>query len=738
MTASRVEDGLSKRERELVAEIRALKSRLAGFERNELEQKLNSEHHSSLYHSSNVPMGYVSVEGLFQNVNQAFLEMIGYSREELVGQMSVEDITPQAFLSDELSRVQELLRTGKPQQYDKEYLRKDGSRVPVSLAIFVMRGSDGQALIIGAVAQDLSEHKHSLDALRESEEKYHSIFESANEAVFIIGMDGRIKEANQRASEIYGYTHNELMTINAQELIHPDYFHMFVTHTQVLLEQKYFQTEAINICKDGREIYVNVNATRIEYDGQPCFLNCITDITGRKQAEKDLKTSEQRLELAHDAVGMGMFDWDIVHDEAVCNDRYFRLFGLEPQGRMLSLEDWLALVHPDDRQRAQMEVGQTLDEQAAYRSEYRVVWPDRSVKWVSSIAKVFYDDDGKPRRMIGALTDITERKQAEEKLRQESFMRKTLLDGIPSCFAMVLKKGTREIVASNKAAHEIGAVPGMICHEICAQRDDCCPFCLAPECWDTNEPRRLEVEYRGVYYEGIWVPLTEELYVHYIFNITKRKRAEAQISASLDEKEVLLREIHHRVKNNMQVIVSLLRLHSRRINDARLRQVFDDCRDRINAMSLVHEALYQSKDLARIDFPTYLKKLCRNLGQVYGVPRKGIALTLGQYDVALAMDQCVAIGMVICELVSNAFKHAFPAGKPGSVSVSLARRADEEVELIVQDDGIGLAPAIDIQNTSSLGLKLAVATVTGELGGHIEVERDRGTRYVIHFKCQAS
>ena len=216
----------------------------------------------------------------------------------------------------------------------------------------------------------------------------------------------------------------------------------------------------------------------------------------------------------------------------------------------------------------------------------------------------------------------------------------------------------------------------------------------------------------------------------------KRTRSEKQILASLKEKEVLLREIHHRVKNNMQVIVSLLRMHSMRTNDTCLGHVFDDCRDRINAMSLIHEALYQSENLARIDFKIYLNNLCKNLIQAYGASGKGIAVTVDQCNVDLDMDQGIAVGMVVCELVSNAFKHAFPQGKGGEILISLSSLEGEMIKLIVQDNGKCLPLEIDIFNPPSLGLQLATSTVTQGLDGSITVERNGGTRFIIRFKCR--
>ena len=168
-----------------------------------------------------------------------------------------------------------------------------------------------------------------------------------------------------------------------------------------------------------------------------------------------------------------------------------------------------------------------------------------------------------------------------------------------------------------------------------------------------------------------------------------------------------------------------------------MRHIFDDCRDRVNAMALVHEALYQSENLAKINFEDYLRKLCHNLSQAYGASNKGISVTVNQCKVELDMDQGLAVGMVICELVSNAFKHAFSLGKGGNVSVSLSGIEREMIGLIVQDDGKGLPPEIDFLNPQSLGLQLVFAAVTRELGGSIEVERNGGTRFIICFRCKS-
>ena len=214
----------------------------------------------------------------------------------------------------------------------------------------------------------------------------------------------------------------------------------------------------------------------------------------------------------------------------------------------------------------------------------------------------------------------------------------------------------------------------------------------------------------------------------------RRARSEKQIKSSLEEKEVLLREIHHRVKNNMQVIVSLMGLHSNRTESGRVRDVFEECRDRIHAMSLVHEALYQSEDLSQVDYNNYLKKLCLNLGRVHKAEKNGIKIQVEEGNVSLNMDQGIAVGMVISELLPNAFKHAFSHGTGGLINVSLLLQEDQVVELTVQDNGQGLPAEIDITNVQSFGLQLAVLTVIHDLEGRIDVERNGGTKYIIRFK----
>ena len=218
-----------------------------------------------------------------------------------------------------------------------------------------------------------------------------------------------------------------------------------------------------------------------------------------------------------------------------------------------------------------------------------------------------------------------------------------------------------------------------------------------------------------------------------IDDITARKQAEEKIKESLKEKELLLQEIHHRVKNNMQVISSLLKLQAATIKEETLRSAFRDTEHRVRAMSLVHEKLYQSKDFTHIPFRDYLTSLIRYLYQSYTPQAGEIELVTEIDELPLTITHAIPCGLIVNELVSNSFTHAFPDKRKGTITISLRSPAPHTYELTVSDDGIGLPDEIDPTTTTSLGLHLVSILVEDQLKGTIELERTRGTTVHIVF-----
>jgi PAS domain S-box-containing protein len=230
-------------------------------------------------------------------------------------------------------------------------------------------------------------------------------------------------------------------------------------------------------------------------------------------------------------------------------------------------------------------------------------------------------------------------------------------------------------------------------------------------------------------------------------DITERKKAEAllkrfneelelkvkvrteELNASLNEKVILLREIHHRVKNNLQIIISLVNLQMRQIDDQRLKQVMAETQNRVRAMSLVHEKLYQSESLSKIDLSEYTQFLTTQLFAYYGIDSRRIRLDIDIGKIMVDINIAIPLGLIINELISNALKHAFPSGRKGTITIT--RLYDKEVlTLVIRDDGIGLPPDLDWKNPESLGLRL-VNSLIDQLDGTIELGKEKGTTFVI-------
>ncbi len=212
-------------------------------------------------------------------------------------------------------------------------------------------------------------------------------------------------------------------------------------------------------------------------------------------------------------------------------------------------------------------------------------------------------------------------------------------------------------------------------------------------------------------------------------DITERKRAEEQIKASLEEKEVLLQEIHHRVKNNMQIISSILNLQSSVIKHKGALELFKSSQNRIKSMALIHEKLYKTKDFTRIDFSKYVQGLSNDLFRVYGINQDVVKLNIDIKDVLLNINTAIPCGLIINELVSNSLKHAFPDNRKGKIKIAMSSLNNNEIELTVSDNGIGIPEEVDIKSTKSLGLHLVAILAEDQLKGEIKLDKTKGTKF---------
>lgn len=215
-------------------------------------------------------------------------------------------------------------------------------------------------------------------------------------------------------------------------------------------------------------------------------------------------------------------------------------------------------------------------------------------------------------------------------------------------------------------------------------------------------------------------------------DITERTQAEERIKASLKEKEVLLREIHHRVKNNMQIMSSLLRLQFAHVKSKKTREMTREYQSRIHSMAYIHEKLYRSKDFNRINFGQYIQSLNVHLMHTYSIRPNIIKIKLDVRDILLDINKAIPCGLIFNELFSNSLRHAFPEGQKGQISIKLSGDKQGKTALVISDNGVGIPESVDIKNPQTLGLQL-VDDLTKQINGAIELDREGGTTFKITF-----
>ena len=249
-----------------------------------------------------------------------------------------------------------------------------------------------------------------------------------------------------------------------------------------------------------------------------------------------------------------------------------------------------------------------------------------------------------------------------------------------------------------------------------ARGDKNCTFIMAP-------PNKIESYLLG---DNPHIPKRHKIPVFF-----ERKHIEEEMKKSLEEKETLLKEIHHRVKNNLQIITSLLNLQFKDIEDDEVNDAISKSKDRINSMALIHTKLYQTKDLTSIDFGVYMKDLTNSITNSYSL-KENVTCTIKKVPAKFDIDLCINLGLIINELLTNAYKHAFKGKKSGQITLELRRNTKQMYQLIVEDNGIGISEEIDITNPQTLGLEIVVA-LTNQIRGTIETNSKKGLKYIISF-----
>jgi PAS domain S-box-containing protein len=343
-------------------------------------------------------------------------------------------------------------------------------------------------------------------------------------------------------------------------------------------------------------------------------------------------------------------------------------------------------------------------------------------------------------------SEISERQKAEKEINQQNKFLNSIIESLPHPFYVINTKDYLVKIA-NPAANKTGISINLPCYSLTHKRDAPCGSkehpCPLEQLKNTKKPVSVEhLHYDGNgdlrIFEVNGFPVLDhkgEIFqmIVYSQDITDRKIAEEQIKASLKEKEVLLEEIHHRVKNNLQIMYSLISIQSEYIENEKYKKTFKDFQNQIMSMALVHEILYKTKDLTKIDLKKYIENLLQSLFASYGIKASKITATIEVESAKLGVDTVILCGLIINELVSNSLKYAFPDNNCGKIRIALHAKGKTEFEMMVSDNGIGLPKYLNPEKTESFGLQMVNVLVKGNLHGDISLNRTGGTEYKISF-----
>jgi PAS domain S-box-containing protein len=422
---------------------------------------------------------------------------------------------------------------------------------------------------------------------------------------------------------------------------------------------------------------------------------------------------------------------------------YEQIWGWPYENILANPRSWLATVYHEDYDRINAAIPkQILGE---YDEEYRIVRSDRSVRWIRETAFPARDAQGQVTRIVGIAQDITRQKEAEERLEATSVLLSSLIDNLHA--GIVVEDQSRRVIHVNQAFCRMFNYSGTTASLIGRHSKHAFPV---QQEWsdridviihERKECRNEEmVSATGQVFCRDYFPLQvdddRQYHLWRYEDITDRKRSEERIRASLKEKEVLLKEIHHRVKNNLQVISSLMNLQANQLRDKEIVEAFRDSQARVKAMSLVHERLYQSSDLAQIDFAGYVRDVTNHLLRSYQNGRHPVRLKVDVEPVSLNIDTAIPCALIINELVSNSLKYAFPNGQPGEIQVSMNHTDTNDLNLRISDNGVGFPETLFWRNTDSLGLQL-VRNLTDQLNGSIKCHLQQGAQFDIRFRPNA-
>lgn len=603
----------------------------------------------------------------------------------------------------------------------------------------VMRNSLGEVIGLKGTEQDITETKKMQDLL-----KLEALYNASNDAIMLLTKECFF-DCNPKTLKMFGLTDKKEFTeshpSDLSPALQPDGQDSFIKANKMIdigFEKGMNRFEWMHKRKNGELFPAEVLLSAFDYGNERVLQATVRDITERKLAEKKLKENEALLSSILQTLPVAVFGKNVKKNFAfsLWNQKAEEIFGLKAE-ECIGKNDYELFSKTDADWFRQKDI-EALQQDKIIAIEEELVKSEKKAVIVRTKKTIVKDSEGLPLYLLGVSEDITESKKAEDNLRKSEEKYRSVVQNAADIIMTVDKYGIINFINHARNAENTSQIPGMSIFNFVPQSNIELAHKQFNKLFETKLPQRFETKGKHMDDSEAWYSINasplfsgDEVIgvTMMIRDVTERKEAEEKIQHSLKEKEILLKEVHHRVKNNLQIILSILNLQNAHVSDKKTLGLLRDISNRIKAMSFIHELLYQARDFSKINFSEYISNITSNL--IYSYTHKEIELKLDVGNVFLDLDRAIPCGLIINEIVTNALKYAFIDQEDGEISISL-KQTDDSILLIIADNGKGLPATVDYKNTESLGMQLVI-TLVQQLRGEISLDNSKGAKYTIVF-----